>query len=108
MDMRAYYQKIRDAAAGIEEPYPIVMSLATGDGGKAGTPIEVTRQLAAKMMVEGSAQLANPEEARRFREGQIEAKRLADQAAAAARVQLTVLTTDDLNRLKDSGKHSKD
>jgi hypothetical protein len=107
MDMRAFYQKIRDAAAEIEEPFPIVISLATGDGGKAGTPIEVMRQVAAKMMVEGSARLANQAEAQQFREGQAEAKRLADQAAAA-RVQLTVLTTADLNLLKNHGKHAKD
>jgi hypothetical protein len=108
MDMRAYFQKIRDAVEEIEEPFPIVISLATGDGGKAGTPIEVTRPVAARMMVEGSARPAKPEEAQQFRERQIEAKRLADQAAAAARVQLTVLTTDDLNRLREPGKHGKD
>ena len=108
MDMRAFYQRIRDAAAVIEDPFPIVISLATGDGGKAGTPTEVMRQLAAKMMVEGSARLANQAEAQQFREGQAEAKRLADQAAAAARVQLTVLTTADLNLLKNPGKHAKD
>jgi len=108
MDLRAFYQKIRDAAAAIEEPFPIVMSLATADGGKEGMPIEVTRQLAAKMMVEGSARLASAAEARQFREQQTEAKRLADQATAAARVQLTVLTTDDLNRLRNPGKHAKD
>jgi hypothetical protein len=108
MDLRAFYQKIRDAAAAIEEPFPIVVSLATADGGKEGMPIEVTRQLAAKMMVEGSARLANAEEARQFREQQAEAKRLADQAAAATRVQLTVLTTAELNRLRSPGKATKD
>ena len=74
MDLRAFYQKIRDAAAAIEEPFPMVVSLATADGGKEGMPIEVTRQLAAKMIVEGSARLASAEEARQFREQQAEAK----------------------------------
>jgi hypothetical protein len=108
MDMRVFYQNIHDAAAAIEEPFPIIVSLATGDGGRAGTPSEVTRQVAAKMIVEGSARRASLEEAQEFRERQIEAKRLADQAVAAAKVQLTVLTTDDLNRLKNPGKHAKD
>jgi hypothetical protein len=103
-----FYQKIREAAGAIEEPFPIVVSLATADGGKEGTPIEVKRQLAAKMIVEGSARLANPEEAQQFRELQAEEKRLADQAAAAARLQLTVLTTAELNRLKNPGKHTKE
>jgi hypothetical protein len=108
MDMRVFYQNIHDAAAAIEEPFPIVISLATGDGGRAGAPSEVTRQVAAKMIVEGSARRASPEEAQQFRERQIEAKRAADQAAASARVQLTVLTTDDLDRLRNPGKHTKD
>jgi putative ubiquitin-RnfH superfamily antitoxin RatB of RatAB toxin-antitoxin module len=108
MDLRAYYQKIREAVAAIEEPFPIVMSLATADVGIAGTPVEVKRELAAKKIVEGTARLASPEEARQFRDGQAEAKRLADQAAAAAKVQLTVLTTADLNLLKNPGKHTEE
>ena len=108
MDMRAFYQKIRDAAAAIEEPFPIVISLATGDGGKAGTAIEVARPVAARMIVEGSARLANAEEAQQFRDRQVEAKRLADQAAAASRVQLTVLTTADLNLLKNTANRAKE
>jgi hypothetical protein len=108
MDMRAFYQKIHDAAAAIEEPFPIVISLATGDGGKTGTPVEVTRPVAAKMIVEGSARLANGEEAQQFRDRQVEAKRLADQAAAASRVQLTVLTTADLNLLKNTANQAKE
>jgi hypothetical protein len=108
MDLRAFYQKIREAAAAIEEPFPIIVSLATADGGIEGTPVEVKRELAAKKIVEGTARLASPEEAQQFRERQAEAKRLADQAAAAARLQLTVLTTADLNLLKNPGKHTKE
>ena len=99
MDLTAFYQKIRDAALAIEEPFPIVMSMATAAGGRGGTPIEVTRQVAAKMIVEGTAQLANPAEAQEFRERQAETKRQSDEAAAAARVQLTVVTTAELDRV---------
>ena len=108
MDLTAFYQSIRAAAAGIEEPFPIGMSMATAAGGREGTPIEVTRQVAAKMIVEGTAQIANPAEARRFRERQAEAKRQSDQAVAAARVQMTVVTTAELDRLRNAGKRAKD
>ena len=81
MDLTAFYEKIRAAAAEIAEPFPIVMSIATAAGGRDGTPIEVTRQVAAKMIVEGTAQIAKPAEARRFREQQTEARRLSRREA---------------------------
>ena len=33
MDLRAYYQKIREIETRIEEAFAIVVSLETGDGG---------------------------------------------------------------------------
>ena len=53
MDLRAYYQKIREIETRIEEAFAIVVSLETGDGGKAGIATEVSRGIAAKMVVEG-------------------------------------------------------
>jgi hypothetical protein len=100
MDLQLYYQKIREFAGTIEEEFPVVVSRETADGGKNGILTEVPAKLAAKMMVEGTARLAKPKEAEAFRQEQAERKRIADQEVAAAKVQLTVLSTDDLNRLK--------
>jgi hypothetical protein len=50
--------KIRDTEATIPTPFTVVISLPTDDGGKKGVLVEVPRHLAAKMVVEGSAQLA--------------------------------------------------
>jgi len=36
MDLRQYYQKISEKEAAFKEPYPVVVSLETGDGGKTG------------------------------------------------------------------------
>ena len=105
MDLRAYYQKIRDAEAKIADEFPVLVSRETGDGGKNGTLTEVPRRIAAKMMVEGQALLATLEEKQVFREVQAEAKRVADQLAAAAKVQVTVVSTADLDRLR-GGKSS--
>src|SRR5690349_4425724 len=102
MDLQLYYQKIREFAATIEEAFPVVASLETPDGGKAGTLTEVASKLAAKMLVDGTVRLVSRKEAAAFRVRQAEAKRIADQEAAAAKVQLTVLWVDDLNRLKAS------
>ncbi len=100
MDLRLYYQKIREIETRISEEFPIVVSRETADGGKEGIRTEVPRKLAAKLMVEGLARLASSEEALQFREMLLEAKRMAEQAAAAARVQLAVLSTAELDRLK--------
>jgi hypothetical protein len=43
-----------------------------------------------------------------FQAVQAEAKRAADEAAAAAKVQFTVLSTTELNKLKSASKSSKD
>lgn len=93
MDLRIYYQKIHE----VEKELPdavVVISLETGDGGKAGVFTEVSRRLAAKLVVEGRARVASQEETQKFRDQQVEAKREAEQAAAAGRVQVTVVPSD--------------
>ena len=108
MDLKHYYQKVRDQEAQIKDAFAVVVSLETPDGGKPGTLTEVAPRVAAKMVVDGAARLAAPEEAQRFRERQAEQSRIAEQAAAASRVQLTVLTTSELNRLKGATRAPKE
>jgi hypothetical protein len=67
MDVRAYYQKIRKIEGDIPEPYVVVVSRETPDGGKPGVKTDVPRSLAAKLIVEDQAALASPEEAAQFR-----------------------------------------
>jgi hypothetical protein len=99
MDLKAYYQKIHAQEATIGEDFPVVVSVA-GDGRKEGVPTEVTRAVAARMMVDGAARLATAEEAKAFRAAQAEAKRAAAELAAVSRVKLAVLTKADLEKLK--------
>ncbi len=108
MDLRAYYKKVRDIEREIQEPFPIIVSLATPDGGRPGTPIETSPALAAKMVAQGAARLATAEEAQAFREKAAEERRLADQAAAASKVQLAVLTTSELSRLRNPGAKNEE
>ncbi len=91
MDLKIYYQKIRDERDKIEEKYPVVVSLETQDGGKAGVPTEVPQALAARMIVDGRARRASEEEAQAFRQATADAKLLADELAEAAKVQFTVV-----------------
>lgn len=100
MDLKHYYQKIRDIEAKIVDAFPLVVSRETADGGKEGTKTEVPKRLAAKLIVEGVARLANQEEAAQFQALQAEAIRAAEQLAAASKLQVTVLSNNDLERLK--------
>jgi len=107
MDLRSYYDKIRVIEQTIMEIFALVVSLQTNDGGKAGTLTEVPRKLAAKMVVDGSARLATEAEANDFRTKQAEAARAAEEKAAAEKVQLSVVPTDELNRLTEAVRQNK-
>jgi len=101
MDLKTYYQKIRDTEATISAEYVVTISKATDDGGKSGVAVEVTRQLAAKMLVEGSAELATAAQATAFQQQQAAAQKAAQTAASAAKVSVTMVSSDDLRKLTD-------
>jgi hypothetical protein len=67
MDLRAYYDKIRTIEAVIDAVFAVVTSRATPDGGRAGVKTELPRAVAARLVADGKADLANPEEAAQFR-----------------------------------------
>jgi hypothetical protein len=108
MDLQVYYQKIREMEKTIVDEFPLLVSMETADGGKGGTKTEVPRRLAAKLLVEGLARLASKEELKVYRELLAEAKRVAERAAAAARLQLTVLSTTELDRLRSEARSTKE
>jgi hypothetical protein len=108
MDLQVYYQKIREMEKTIVDEFPLLVSMETADGGKGGTKTEVPRRLAAKLLVEALARLASKEELKAYRELLAEAKRVAERAAAAARLQLTVLSTTELDRLRSEARSTKE
>jgi hypothetical protein len=67
MDLRAYYQTIRKITTEITEEAAVIISRETSDGGRAGVRTEVPRALAARLITEGKADLASPEDAAEFR-----------------------------------------
>ena len=108
MDLQMYYQKIREAEAKIADEFPLMVSMETPDGGKCGTRTEVPRRLAAKLLVEGMVRLATKDEVKAYREALGEAKRAAEREVAAARLQLTVLSTTELDRLRSEARKTKE
>ncbi len=57
MELREYWKKIRKVEEKIAEPFVTVVSRKTRDGGRAGRRIEVAREVAAKLIVDGRADL---------------------------------------------------
>jgi hypothetical protein len=73
MDLLAYYEKIRKIEALIEAGFAVVNSRATPDGGRAGVKTELPRAMAARLIADGKADLATPEETAQY-QAQAEAK----------------------------------
>jgi hypothetical protein len=108
MDLRLYYQKIRDKQAEIGQAFPVIVSHETPDGGKAGTLTEVPAAIGAKMLVDGIARLARREEAEEFHLARAAAKQAVEAAMEAAKVRLSVLPTALLNQLQSAAFPAKD
>ena len=98
MDLKQYFRKLREAEAFLSDPYPVVVSLETADGGKPGVPTEVPRHVAARMIVEAQAVLASEEETEAYRSQRIAAKQAVEKAELAKRVQVAIISDPDLDR----------
>lgn len=102
MDIRSYYQKKAVIEQQISQPFAVVVSEDTPDGGRAGMVIEVSRAVAAQMIVEGKARFASDEETKDFFD-KAEADRLAaEQQRTASKLQVAVLSENDVRQLKST------
>ena len=108
MDLRAYYKKIREVESGLREQFVVLISHETPDGGKAGVRTQVPRHVASKLIVEGQARLATAEETQTFQDANLDAKHIADQLAAANRMQVMVIPANELRNPKASSKSLKE
>jgi hypothetical protein len=104
MDVKQYYRKVNEVEMGLKDKYPMVISLETADGGKAGIVSEVSRTLAAKLIVEGRAALASEVEIERYRNEQAATKRSAERAELAKRLQVAIIADSDLKNVSEFKK----
>ena len=108
MDLRQYYRKIREVEANITDEFPLLASLATEDGGRAGVVSEVSRHQAARLIVEGKARPASEEEKQGHFERLSIAQKAAEELDAARRVHMNLLLSAEqriaLPKLKPAGK----
>lgn len=66
MDLKDYYGKIRQKMDELTSDYVVVVSKATPDGGRAGVLTEVTKFVAAKMVVDERAHIASDEQSAEY------------------------------------------
>jgi hypothetical protein len=102
MDLRSYYKKLREVERTIAEEFPVVVSKETPEGGKPGMLTEVPRALAARLIAESRAEVADAKTASRFREEAEEKRYAADQLLAASRMQVMVVPAESAKRTKSS------
>jgi hypothetical protein len=95
VDLRQYFKKIRETETALTEAFPLLVSLETSDGGKPGTISEVSREVAAKMIVEGRAALASESEKQAHLERQAAHKKAAERAELGRRVQVAIISEPD-------------
>jgi hypothetical protein len=95
MDMRTFFQKIKQVETAIPDEFVIVVSLETPDGGKPGLMTEVIRSRAARLVVEGRARLASAEEACEFRKEAKDAVEAFVRAERAQNVRVVVIPEED-------------
>ena len=107
MDLRAYYRKIRDAEASIDDEFPIVKSLAREEGGQGGRLTEVSRAVAARMITDGLAELATAKEARELRARIEKARKVEQERREAERIQFTILSEADVRSLQRPAKGNR-
>ena len=95
MDVRQFYKKVREVQSGIGEPFVYVTSLETSDGGRAGSVSEVSRELAARLLVEGKAARSSQAEIEVYRRTQQDARKAAERAELAKTIQVAVIREPD-------------
>lgn len=101
MDLKQYFRKFREVEASLTDRYQLIVSMETPDGGKPGLISEVCREVAAKMIIEGRAALATEKDAKAYREQQASARKAAEKADLARRVQVAIISDAVERPIKD-------
>jgi len=102
MNLHTYYARIRSIEDSIADDSIVIKSLATEAGGVAGRLTEVSRAIAARMVVDGVAEIASPTEAKRHRTDAVARREAEEERRRAAQVHFTVISEADLKALPKS------
>ncbi|MFN7920743.1 MAG: hypothetical protein U0Q16_11635 [Bryobacteraceae bacterium] len=104
MDLKVYFRQIREMAAEIKKDFVVVASKWNANGAKDGVLTEVSRDLAAKLIVDDKARLADDGETARYYQELQKAADKAQEEDRISKVQFAVLSEADVERLKKTIK----
>jgi hypothetical protein len=107
MDLRLFFQKLRKIEQEITEAHVVMVSNETPDGGRPGQMSEVSRSIAARLIIEGHGHLATAEESAEFRAAARKAQEEEEQRLMASKVQVSVISEADLRALKSATRNEK-
>lgn len=88
MDLRQYYKKLHEMESKMPETHVLVVSVETGDGGKAGVITEVPRRNACQLILDGRAKRAEEEQEKDYRLMESVKREEFQRAKRASRVQV--------------------
>ncbi|MBM3787571.1 MAG: hypothetical protein FJW30_24715 [Acidobacteria bacterium] len=100
MDLREYYRRVAEQEESIDSRFPLIVSLKTANGGKAGVFSEVSRPVAARMVVDGQARLATHEETVAHLQGRLDEEERRREALAGERLRVALAAEKELLALK--------
>ena len=101
MNLQRYYAEVRSIEADMPADHVLVVSLETEDGGRAGVITEVPKYEAAVMLKHKRARMLDDDEAEAFRAAATERRRVAHEEHLAERVQVTVISQDQLRKMQN-------
>jgi hypothetical protein len=94
MDLRQYYKRLHELEAKMTEAHVLVVSVESGDGGKAGVITEVTRRNACQLILDGRARRADENEEAAFRLEEEQKRAEFQRAKTASRVQFQMVPSE--------------
>jgi len=106
MDLRQFYRKVRELESSLPQPYVMVTSVESSDGGRPGIVSEVAREVAAMLIVGGKAMQASESEIESYRVSQDETRKALEKAEIAKRLQVAIIS-DPEGRLSTRKPGSK-
>jgi len=99
MDVKQYFQRVRELAAQLPAEAVVIKSVSTTNGGRAGVMAEVARYTAAKQVIDGNAVLATEEESAVYHQEMEARRQVAERAQALNRFQISLSTAAQLPSL---------
>ena len=104
MDLRDFFRRVRSVSQTMSDPFVVIASKATSDGGKAGVLSYVRREMAARLIVEDKAEMASDEQAIAYFDEDRARRDQWETEQQLSRLQIAVVKEDQFGKLSAARK----